>query len=71
MRSVAWTKRVRGARWFELVGRVGSGDAAFRIGEGLEDFSPPGSGELISFDNDAPFAYVNNHGRLVVEITRL
>lgn len=77
-RLFAWSRRVRGANWFELCGAISTpgqpGDAGvppqpfyFRIGREVE-IKAPCSGYLYCFANDASWAYWNNHGSLRVEI---
>ncbi|MBU7440072.1 DUF2235 domain-containing protein [Paraburkholderia fungorum] len=81
LRLLAWSKRVKGANWFELCGAISyPGDPAepgeagvppepfyFRIGREVE-VEAPHSGYLYCFANDASWAYWNNQGSLRVEI---
>jgi hypothetical protein len=81
LRLLAWSKRVKGANWFELCGAISyPGDPAepgeagvppepfyFSIGRGVE-VEAPHSGYLYCFANDASWAYWNNQGSLRVEI---
>jgi uncharacterized protein (DUF2235 family) len=77
-RLFAWSRRVRGANWFELCGAISypgqPGETGtppqpfyFRIGKEAE-IKAPYSGYLYCFANDASWAYWNNQGSLRVEI---
>ena len=58
------------AKWFKLIGAVGtSGWNYFPIGMGCTR-KAPSSGELYCFANDASFRYHNNDGQLVLKVTR-
>ena len=65
-------RRVPAANWFELIGSIDDdGDSFFRIGNGLDAFRAPESGDLYAFPNDLADKYGNNKGRIEVEIKRL
>ena len=62
-----WSKRVRSAPWFRLIGAVDKDlDEPIILGTRGE-FIAPRSGTLWAFANDAGFAYGNNKG--CVELT--
>ena len=69
LRLVEWTRRVRHANWFALIGAVDSDRRnKFVIGRHAL-IAARRDGELLCFANDAWFAYGNNSGSidLVVE----
>ena len=76
------TKRYRDAPWFALVGMVANQDdtradstpplgETFRIGRGIDRFSPSRSGYLYCYANDAWGFYGNNRGSVRLRVTRL
>ncbi|HUB42815.1 MAG TPA: hypothetical protein VMA72_28510 [Streptosporangiaceae bacterium] len=71
LRLFEWTRRVRHAKWFALIGALDSArDDRFVIGQ-EHSYQPTRSGELLCFANDAWIAYFNNHGTvtLTIEVT--
>jgi hypothetical protein len=67
-RLLGWTRRLRRAPWFALVGKVGNG-RAFEIGTG-RTISAAEGGELRCYANDTPGFRFNNRGRIEVSVTR-
>lgn len=65
-------KRFPEANWYVLVGSVGQNKKTFfKVGEKLENFIPPTSGEFYCFANDANGFYFNNKGKLTLKISCL
>jgi hypothetical protein len=65
------TRRVREARWFELIGEVPAGSKRFfRIGAGMSGWVAPAGGMLVAFANDAPLMYWNNRGSISLTVIR-
>jgi hypothetical protein len=65
-------KRARGEKWFALIGCIAKQETTFfRIGNSCKDYSPPVSGELVCFANDAEKHYANNKGTLFLTVTRV
>ena len=59
------------ARYFALIGQIDSrSEQRFKIGKALTGWSPPSSGELVTFANDVRFAYANNRGCLALTVIR-
>ena len=68
MGLVGWTKRVPGAKWFQLIGVVDQ-DMRYVLRLGREGtFTAPASGELWAFANDAGIAYWNNSGAVELQV---
>jgi len=64
-------KRVPSAPTFRLIGTLGRSEQyRFRIGRRREDFRPAVDGELYCYANDIRGFYRNNHGHLIVTVTR-
>jgi len=64
-------RRVRRARWLALIGQLADGQSqTFVIGPSCR-FEPSVSGRLTCFANDAPFAYGNNSGRIVLCVSEI
>ncbi len=62
-------RRVPQANWFALIGTIGQSEAnPILIGAGLSAYEPNQDGELFCFANDAPFAYNNNSGSIILEV---
>ena len=71
MRAFERWRRVRHARWFQLIGQIGDDPStAFSIGGKLTGYIPANSGELLLYANDVSWAYWNNRGSLRLEIHR-
>jgi hypothetical protein len=71
LRWSEWMRRIPSEPFFKLIGTVGrSKDAYFVIGTGVMRFVPPISGPLFCFANDVRFMYCNNHGEIVLQVTR-
>lgn len=71
LRLLEWTRRVRHAKWFALIGTLDSARSdRFVIGQ-QHSYQPTRSGELLCFANDAWVAYFNNRGTvtLTIEVT--
>ncbi len=65
-------KRMQGEKWFALVGCIDQEESSFfKIGMMHSDYSPPKTGELVCFANDAEKHYENNQGVMLLDITRL
>jgi hypothetical protein len=72
MSLLSRTKRVSGAPWFALCGRVGEDDRnAFIIGRELVGHAMTESGELAFFANGNRHFYWNNFGAIPLLITRV
>jgi hypothetical protein len=71
MRPLEFFRRVREARWFQLVGTIGrSRKQAVVIGSKLTEFLPQFPGRLYFFANDVLWMYWNHKGAIAVRITR-
>lgn len=68
LRIVEWTRRVRQANWFALIGAVDSDRRRkFVIGRAAS-VTPMRDGELLCFANDFWFAYLNNRGSVDLNV---
>lgn len=74
-----FTKRVHGAKWFELIGSIANGtpgqqkgrdDERFAIGK-ARSHKVQRSGYFYCFANDAWQTYFNNTGRITLTVTRV
>ena len=71
LRLMEWTRRVRQAHWFALVGVVDSDRRRkFVIGRAAS-VTPRRDGELLCFANDFWLAYVNNSGSVDLKVERV
>ncbi len=63
--------RYPAANFYVLIGCIGADDrTAFVIGK-CRDCVMPANGELCAFANDWPIAYGNNHGSLILRVSRI
>ena len=71
LKPFEWMRRVPTQRFFKLIGTIGkSMESIVVIGSGRPGFVPTVSGPLFCFANDVRFMYCNNHGELVLRVTR-
>lgn len=71
LRAMEWTRRVRGANWFALIGVVQSDRRRkFVIGRSAV-ITPRRDGELLCFANDFLLAYGNNSGSVNLEVEQV
>jgi hypothetical protein len=68
MRWFEWSRRVRGANWFALIGAVDRA-SLFPIGDGTT-LETTRRGVLFCFANDTPGFYRNNSGFVTLTIER-
>ena len=65
LNPLRWTRRVREAKWFQLVGEV-NGTIILLGKQG--SFVAPASGELTCFANDTSFMRWNNSGEVKLRV---
>jgi hypothetical protein len=67
-----YLKRARHENWFALMGCINKNESTFfKIGFAYKNYTPPESGELVCFANDASEHYGNNKGTLFLTIKRV
>ncbi len=66
-------RRCPDANWFELIGSLDEGGDIFRIGRGGNHatYQAKKNGTLYAFANDMKALYFNNHGQILVVITKV
>jgi hypothetical protein len=70
MKLAEFGRRVRGAKWFALIGALDEDPATAVVIGSRATWIPPRDGELTCFANDWRSMYGNNRGSVTLTVTR-